>query len=114
MPTMRDGLWRYTEMLFGWTPREAFDLGPGRGRHVNFSWGPDGGTVGSVSNLATLPGIHPQWLFFFETDDLERSVATVRRLGGLALPAVEMPGGARAAPCDDAQGAAFGLYEIRR
>lgn len=99
--------------LFGWTPRETFDLGPERGRHVNFSWGSNPDTAGGVSNLATQPGIHPQWLFFFETDDLERSVAAVRRLGGLALPAVEMPGGALAAPCDDAQGAAFGLYETR-
>lgn len=101
------------ETLFGWTSGEAFDLGPQRGRHVNFSWGPEVGVAGSVSNLASLPGIHPQWLFFFETDDLEGAVTTVRRLGGLALPSVEMPNGALAAPCDDAQGAAFGLYEMR-
>ena len=55
--------------------------------------------------------MHPQWLFFFRTPDLDSALARVRELGGLALPASTLPEGHRVAACDDPQGAAFGLFQ---
>jgi predicted enzyme related to lactoylglutathione lyase len=97
--------------LFGWTSVQAVDLGPEKGRHVTFTW--DGATkaAGSTSNIASLPHAHPQWLFFFPTDNLEESLVRVRAAGGLTLPIVVSPEGSLLAACDDPQGAAFGLHQ---
>jgi len=56
--------------------------------------------------------IHPQWLFFFPVLDLEASLSRVQSLGGLALRPIKAPSGDLAAPCDDPQGAAFGLIQL--
>jgi predicted enzyme related to lactoylglutathione lyase len=98
--------------LFGWTSLEALDLGPERGRHVTFTSGGSTQAVGSISNLARLPHVHPQWLFFFATENLDESLARVRKGGGLTLGAAVTADGRLVAPCDDPQGAAFGLYQV--
>jgi predicted enzyme related to lactoylglutathione lyase len=97
--------------LFGWTSLQALDLGPERGRHVTFTWDGTTEAVGSTSNVARLPHVHPQWLFFFPTENLDESLARVRTSGGLTLPVVVTAEGNLVAPCDDPQGAAFGLYQ---
>ena len=104
-----EGIRVYADIL-GWTALERQDLGE-RGRHVTFTW--DGGrdAVGSTSDIARRPHVHAQWLFFFQTHDLDAALARVRDLGGLTLPVTTTPEGARVAACDDPQGAAFGLYE---
>ncbi len=99
--------------LFGWTPLEAIDLGSERGRHQTFAWTPSGPAVGSTSDSGRLPHVHPQWLFFFETKNIDASLALVRSLGGLTLRPMRTANGDVAAPCDDPQGAAFALYEVR-
>jgi hypothetical protein len=99
--------------LFRWRAVDTLDLGPERGRHVTFAWN-GGGAVGSTSDLARRPHVHPQWLFFFVTDDLDAALSKVRTLGGLTLPPARTATGDRAAACDDPQGAAFGLYQSRR
>ena len=98
--------------LFGWTPMESMDLGPELGRHQRFAWDDSREAVGSVANGARLPHIHPQWLFFFPVPDLGASLSRVRSLGGLALRPIKTPSGDLAAPCDDPQGAAFGLIQL--
>lgn len=98
--------------LFGWTPTEALDLGPELGSHQLFAWNESAESVGSIANTARLPHIHRQWLFFFGVADLDESMARVRELGGLALEPVRMSTGDRVVPCDDPQGAAFGLYQF--
>jgi predicted enzyme related to lactoylglutathione lyase len=97
--------------LFGWTALDSLDLGPELGRHQMFAWDDSRETVGSVANGARLPHIHPQWLFFFPVSDLEASLSRVQALGGLALSPIKTPRGDLVAPCDDPQGAAFGLYQ---
>jgi predicted enzyme related to lactoylglutathione lyase len=99
--------------LFGWVSRESLDLGPQRGRHVTFAWDRTGVAAGSVANIARLPHVHPQWLFFFRTENLERSLDVVRALDGLTLQQTESAAGDPVAPCDDPQGAAFALYQPR-
>jgi predicted enzyme related to lactoylglutathione lyase len=99
--------------LFGWTAGQTLDLGPERGRHQRFSWDDSGREAGSLSNLVRLPEIHPQWLHFFPVADLDAAAAQVRARGGIALAAVTNERGHRFAPCDDPQGAAFGLCQLR-
>ena len=96
--------------ILGWTPLDHQDLGE-RGRHVTFAWDGSRQPVGSSCDIARRPHVHAQWLFFFRTPHLDAALARVRELGGLTLPATTTPEGARVAPCDDPQGAAFGLYE---
>lgn len=99
--------------LFDWQSIGTLDQGPTGGRHVLFSW--DGGfdVAGSVSDLATKPGVHAQWLFFFPTANLDDAVQRVRDGGGVALPITVTPQGHRVAPCEDPQGAAFALLQAR-
>jgi predicted enzyme related to lactoylglutathione lyase len=61
--------------------------------------------------VARLPQVHSQWLFFFATENLDKSLAQVRSSGGLTLPVVKTAEGNLVAACDDPQGAAFGLYQ---
>jgi predicted enzyme related to lactoylglutathione lyase len=97
--------------LFGWMSLQALDLGAERGRHVTFTWDGTTKATGSTSNVARLPQVHSQWLFFFATENLDKSLAQVRSSGGLTLPVVKTAEGNLVAACDDPQGAAFGLYQ---
>jgi uncharacterized protein len=97
--------------LFGWSANETADLGAEGGKHQLFAWEPAGNAVGAMTDLARSPGIHTQWLFFFRVADIERARDKVRALGGFALPPMTRAGGNVVAPCDDPQGAAFGLYQ---
>ena len=96
--------------ILGWTPLDHQDLGE-RGRHVTFTWDGSRSPVGSACDIARRPHVHAQWLYFFRVPDLDASLARVRELGGLTLPATTTPEGARVAACDDPQGAAFGLFQ---
>jgi hypothetical protein len=98
---------------FHWKATDAVDLGAGQGRHQLFAWDRSGKSVGSISNGASLPHIHPQWLFFFRVNDLAAALALVRARGGITLEPTVISGGDLVAACDDPQGAAFGLYEVR-
>ena len=97
--------------LFGWASRGVADLGAERGRHVEFAWSAHSEAVGSISNLARRPHVHPQWLFFFPTGDLDASLVRVRDSGGLTLPTFTTGDGDLVTPCDDPQGAAFALIQ---
>ena len=98
--------------LFGWQFGPAVDLGAD-GRFRMFSWQTGGASVGSISDLANHPGIHPHWLFFFEVDALDAKLDFIRAAGGKAFEPVSLRTGERLCVCDDPQGAAFGLRERR-
>jgi YD repeat-containing protein len=100
--------------LFGWTPLELVDARSPGGRLQIFSWDGLGRVTGATTNAASLPHVHPQWLFFFRTGNLRTSLAKVREWGGLTLPPTSTPDGELIVPCDDPQGAAFGLSEKSR
>lgn len=100
----------YVEEL-GWTPITR-DASPTSQRR--FAWEATGVAVGGFLGNADTPGVHPQWLHFFAVTDLDAALAVVRAQGGLALPPVRTDDGRRFAPCDDPQGAAFGLCEAPR
>lgn len=95
--------------LFGWAPPSARGVQAIAG-HQPFSWSDSPTPSGIVTNSAQLAGVHAHWLFFFPTDDLDRTIAAVHANGGRSLPTVTAYG-QRLAPCEDAQGAAFGLSQ---
>ncbi|HET9832431.1 MAG TPA: hypothetical protein VFP91_12000 [Vicinamibacterales bacterium] len=99
--------------LFGWTPLEMVELDPRNSRYQMFAWNTPTVAVGCTSDTARLPHVHPQWLFFFRTEHLDRSLAVVREMGGLTLATSQTANGDRVAPCDDPQGAAFALFQPR-
>ncbi|HTV03649.1 MAG TPA: VOC family protein [Luteitalea sp.] len=99
--------------LFDWQSLGTLDQGATGGRHVLFSWDGSVDVAGSVCDLATRPGVHAQWLFFFATANLDDALARVRANGGLTLAVSDTPQGHRVAPCEDPQGAAFALIQAR-
>jgi predicted enzyme related to lactoylglutathione lyase len=96
--------------LFGWEMTALVDLGA-RGVFQQFAWHAGGESVGAIGDIAARPGVHPHWLFFFEVDVLDPSLAKARDAGGVVVEVAALPSGRRYAVCDDPQGAAFGLCE---
>lgn len=96
--------------LGGWQVSAPRELGA-HGVVHDFAWEPGGAPVGTMSDIAGRPALHPHWLFHFRVASLEAATAAVRQHGGFSLPPITLDDGARVAVCDDAQGAAFALYE---
>ncbi|MEO8900372.1 MAG: hypothetical protein ABI488_02065 [Polyangiaceae bacterium] len=96
--------------LVGWDFKEPFELA-GVGALHPFAWQPGGPVVGSMSDIAQRPGVHTHWLFHFRVPALEPALEAVRAGGGVSLPVLTLPNGDRVVACDDAQGAAFALFE---
>jgi uncharacterized protein len=103
--------WTFYSDLFGWSHTETADMPDLEGGHRIFAWEDGGRPVGSMANTARWPGVHVHWLFYFSVADLDDAVAKVRANGGNAQEAVVLPNGSRIAPCEDPQGAAFGLLQ---
>jgi predicted enzyme related to lactoylglutathione lyase len=98
--------------LFGWALTDRVELGADA-VFQQFAWHPGGETVGAIGDIAGRPGVHPQWLFFFEVDSLEPAIVATRAAGGFVLAPLLLPSGVRICVCDDPQGAAFALRERR-
>ena len=79
--------------------------------HRPFATDANGPPIGWFSDISALPGAHPHWLFYFGVRDLDAAVSAVRDLGGLVVGVVTRSDGWRLAPCEDQQGAAFGLVQ---
>jgi hypothetical protein len=82
-------------------------------RAKDFYSGLFGSTGHQLFVTAPSPQIHPQWLYFFRVSDIESSIERIRRLGGVAFEPTQTPAGDIFVPCDDPQGAAFGLIRSR-
>ncbi len=109
-----DAAWALYSELFGWRHTESFDAPDLVGGHRMFAWADAGMSVGSMANTARWPGVHPHWLFYFQVPDLDAALARAQASGARsASRPVVLPNGDRLVPCDDPQGAAFGLYEVR-
>ncbi len=106
--------WTVYAELFGWQHTETVEAADLEGGLRIFASDRADGNVGSIANTARLPGVHIHWLFCFPVADLEGSLALVRAKGGKTLAPVVLPNGDRLAPCDDPQGAAFGLFSCAR
>jgi predicted enzyme related to lactoylglutathione lyase len=107
-----DRAWAVYSELFGWTHTGTLDAADLPGGYLMFAWDDSAASVGSIANTARSPGVHAHWLFFFPVPDLEASLANVQARGGsVSARPLALPNGTRLAPCEDAQGAAFGLLQ---
>jgi hypothetical protein len=107
-----DAAWKLYEALFGWSHTASLDVPDPSGGHRLFAWEGSAASVGSMANTARWAGVHPHWLFYFPVSDLDAALARVVARGGVsAASPIALPNGDRLVPCDDPQGAAFGLYE---
>jgi predicted enzyme related to lactoylglutathione lyase len=97
---------------FGWKPTDRIDL-EAHGTFQQFAWHTGGESVGAIGDIAGRPGVHPHWLFFFEVDALDPSIAAVRAAGGSLIEPSTLPNGQRVCVCHDPQGAEFALWEGR-
>jgi predicted enzyme related to lactoylglutathione lyase len=96
--------------LFGWAIDAEEDLGA-LGRYRPLSWEVGGPRVGAIGDVATRPGVHPHWTFFFGVGSLDAALKEVKERGGRILGPSALPSGRRFAVCDDPQDAVFGLME---
>jgi predicted enzyme related to lactoylglutathione lyase len=107
--------WAIYSELFGWAHTETFNVPELEGGHWMFRWEGSDKSAGSIANTARAPGVHTHWLFYFPVADIESTVVKVGAHGGRVVASpTTLPSGARLAPCEDPQGAAFGLYESAR
>jgi|HubBroStandDraft_6_1064221.scaffolds.fasta_scaffold55544_3 predicted enzyme related to lactoylglutathione lyase len=107
-----DRAWATYSDLFGWTHTETLDVADPMGGYRMFAWEGAEKSVGSMANTARAHGVHAHWLYSFSVTDIEGAMNRVRAHGGKAPEgAIALPNGDRIAPCEDAQGAAFGLHE---
>jgi predicted enzyme related to lactoylglutathione lyase len=99
----------YSE-LFGWEFQAPLDLGS-LGVFHPFAWERGGAPVGSISDIAGRPGVHPHWLFHRRAASLATAMDAVRADGGIVLGPITLPNGEQIAVCDDPQGAAFAMRD---
>jgi predicted enzyme related to lactoylglutathione lyase len=104
--------WAVYSEVFGWTIEQTVAAADLEGGHRMFAWGGAGVSHGSMANTAQWPGVHVHWMYYFRVADLDAAAAQVQEHGGLVVgSASTLPNGSRVWPCEDAQGAAFGLYQ---
>lgn len=99
--------------VFGWEPTNRVDLGA-HGVFQQFAWRAGGESVGAIGDIAARPGVHAQWLFFFEVEALDAAMLAVGAAGGTVVEPTTLPNGRRVCVCDDPQGAAFALWQGRQ
>jgi len=94
---------------FGWTTDGAIDMGPA-GEYRMFKIGQV--QSGGMMKAANLP--RPQWMIYFNVDNIDKAVARVNAAGGKVVHGPqEVPGGAYIINGVDPQGAAFNLVGPR-
>jgi uncharacterized protein len=92
--------------LFGWTKADAVDMGP-MGIYQTFATGgaPIGGMMTKTPAIAA-----PQWLYYFNVEDIEAAKARASKAGGQILfGPQQVPGGSWILHCLDPQGAMFAM-----
>ena len=94
---------RFWSGLFGWSFQDSGM--PGMDYRMAQTSERTGAAVYASENRAG----HPN--FYFATDDIEGSMATVRELGGEAEDKAPVPGHGWFARCSDSEGNAFHLWQ---
>ncbi|MDP9065360.1 MAG: VOC family protein [Pseudomonadota bacterium] len=90
----------------GWRKSDALDMGP-MGMYLLFNAG--GEAIGGMMNNPNLG--RPQWLFYFNVDDIQSAKNRVETAGGAVLQGPhQVPGGGWIIQGRDPQGAMFALF----
>lgn len=99
----------YSE-LFGWRGVDA--LAKDDERYLIFAWDSVVPPVGTITNSARRPSVHPHWAYYLSVPDLDRSLACAAERGGEVIDGPRrLPRGTRIVVCHDPQGAEYGLRE---
>jgi predicted enzyme related to lactoylglutathione lyase len=92
----------FYKQVFGW---EFQDSGmPGVSYNLTEAGGQPGGAVYAMED------VEPSILVYFDTDDMEGSIAKVRDAGGQAEDKQPIPGVGWFSHCTDTEGNRFGLF----
>lgn len=95
---------------FGWTKKEAVDMGP-MGTYQLFAAGGDA-IGGMMTKPPQIPA--PHWLYYFNVVDIDAASERVtNNKGQVVMGPMEVPGGAWIIQCTDPQGAHFALVGMR-
>lgn len=93
--------------LFGWTKREAIDMGP-MGTYQLFATGGETAVGGMMNKPSPVP--RPVWGYYFNVDDTSAAIERIKAHGGEILNGpMQVPGGSWIAQCLDPQGAYFSV-----
>jgi predicted enzyme related to lactoylglutathione lyase len=99
---------RFYAQLFGWDKMDAMDMGA-MGTYQLY--GKSGRMLGGMMTRPENHPAPPHWLYYVWVDDLDATLARVKKGGGQVLNGpMEVPGGDRIAQCLDPQGAAFAVH----
>ena len=98
----------FYNVVFGWQPSEAMDMGElGTYQMFNRPHGMIGGMMNKPPELAAVP---PNWQIYFRVPDINAAVERIKANGGQILNGpMEVPGGDWIVNAMDPQGAAFSL-----
>jgi predicted enzyme related to lactoylglutathione lyase len=64
-----------------------------------------------MTEVGQRPGVQPHWLFHFPVADLGIAADAIRAARGGVLGRFTLPTGEQLAVCEDAQGAAFAVWQ---
>lgn len=103
--------WDFYSGLFGWTKKDALDMGP-MGVYQIFATG--GEAVGGM--MTKMPdNPHPRWAYYFNVDAIDAAAARATRGGGKVIMGPHpVPTGQWIVQCTDPQGAEFAMVAMKR
>ena len=109
MTTDATAAMNFYQLVFGWQPSEAIDMGPmGKYQMFNRPHGMIGGMMNKPKEMANVP---PNWQIYFRVPDVHAAAERIKANGGKILNGpMEVPGGDWIVNAMDPQGAAFGLH----
>jgi hypothetical protein len=93
---------QFYEAVFGWAFKDAGM--PGGTYNLTEAGGPPGGAVYAME------GVEPSILVYFDSDDIDASIAKVRGAGGQADDKQPIPGVGWFSHCTDTEGNRFGIF----
>jgi predicted enzyme related to lactoylglutathione lyase len=99
---------KFYETLIGWETKEV-PMGPGELYGLCLLGGKDHAGITKSKAPAHVP---PHWLPYIAVDDVDKTAARIKELGGKILSApMDIPNVGRFAPVTDPQGAAFAIHK---
>lgn len=106
-----EAAWKFYSQLFSWKATESMDMGGELGTYFMFQRADADGSMGGMSNAATMMGAPPHWLYYITVDDIDAAVTRIKNGGGQILNGpMDVPGGDKIAQCMDPQGGAFAIH----
>lgn len=112
--TEHEDAWSFYAGLFGWTSATRMDMdGAGTYHIFRHPHDAENAWMGGMFDGATLDPKPPQWMFYFNVDDMESAVRRIGENGGRLLDGpMPVPGGGVCANCMDPQGGRFAIFAM--